>query len=129
MSKKVGRAIAGLACIGAAAGAVIAYLNIVKNDRKSLDEDFDDFSDEFEKTERSYTTIPKDVTDKADSLKEKAQNLKDDIADTAADITKDLKSAAMDVTEDVKDAATDLKDAVKDKAEDITDAIKETITE
>ena len=46
MSKKFGKAIVGLACIGAAAGAVIAYLKTVNKCSESLDDDFDDFLDE-----------------------------------------------------------------------------------
>ena len=73
MSKKFGKAIVGLACIGAAAGAVIAYLKTVNKCSESLDDDFDDFSDEFETGARNYTTIPKDVAAKAEELKENAE--------------------------------------------------------
>lgn len=83
MSKKVGKAVIGLACIGAVAGAVIAYLNTAKHDPKSLNKDFDDFSDEFEKPERSYTTIPKDAAaDLGDTVKEKAEDMTDAVKET-----------------------------------------------
>lgn len=93
MSKKFGKAIVGLACIGAAAGAVIAYLKTVNKCSESLDDDFDDFSDEFETGARNYTTIPKDVAAKAEELKENAETLVEDAKDTVREVAEDAEDA------------------------------------
>ena len=92
--KNLEKAIVGLACIGAAAGAVIAYLKTVNKCSESLDDDFDDFSDEFETGARNYTTIPKDVAAKAEELKENAETLVDDAKDTVREVAEEVKDAA-----------------------------------
>lgn len=74
MSKKAGKVMIGLACAGAVLGAVFAYLGIKKKHSEPFDDDFDDFSDEFEAEERTYTTIPKDTSGASDADPATAQD-------------------------------------------------------
>lgn len=67
MSKTIRNIIIAMACTGAVLGAVFAYFKTSQNRRKSLENDFDDFTDEFETREketeestvpeRTYTTL------------------------------------------------------------------------
>lgn len=63
MAKKLAKTLCGLTVLMVAVGGVLAYLKL-KEDRDSLDEDFDDFTDEFEDqescAERTYTTLSRD---------------------------------------------------------------------
>lgn len=65
MAKNVGKFLLGAAITGAAIGGAIAYLKKNGFPGDSLEEDFEDFTDEFEDctscAERTYTTIPNDV--------------------------------------------------------------------
>lgn len=62
MAKKIAKTLCGLTVVMAAVGGVLAYLKI-RDQKDSLDEDFDDFTDEFEdqdsSPERTYTTLSK----------------------------------------------------------------------
>lgn len=125
MSKKVEKTIIGLACIGAVAGAVIAYLKTVHKNGEAFDDDFDDFSDEFENGERSYTTIPKEGAVKAEKIKEKAETLADDAKDTAKEVAEEVKEAAEEIAAKTIDQAEEIIDQTKEAAE----TLKKEITE
>lgn len=70
MAKKLAKTLCGLTVVMVAVGGVLAYLKM-RDGKESLDEDFDDFTDEFETqdssdgqdayTERTYTTLSKET--------------------------------------------------------------------
>lgn len=64
MAKKLAKTLCGLTVVMIAAGGVLAYLKMKEN-QDSLDEDFDDFTDEFEDqdscAERTYTTLSRET--------------------------------------------------------------------
>lgn len=70
MAKKLAKTLCGLTVVVVAVGGVLAYLK-TRDGKDSLDEDFDDFTDEFETqdpsgdqdayTERTYTTLSKET--------------------------------------------------------------------
>ena len=80
MAKKLAKTLCGLTIVMVAVGGVLAYLK-TRDGKDSLDEDFDDFTDEFETqdpsgdqdayTERTYTTLSKETK------KEEASGKKD----------------------------------------------------
>lgn len=69
MAKKLAKTLCGLTVVMIAAGGVLAYLKMKQN-QDSLDEDFDDFTDEFEDqdtcAERTYTTLSRETKDQED---------------------------------------------------------------
>lgn len=69
MSKKLSKLLFTTALAGAAIAGGVAYLNKCKNTNDSMDEEFDDFEDDFDMDElteehtpssREYVTIPKE---------------------------------------------------------------------
>lgn len=73
MAKKIAKTLCGLTVVMAAVGSVLAYLKI-RDQKDSLDEDFDDFTDEFEdqdsSPERTYTTLSKTTKPEEDESEE-----------------------------------------------------------
>ncbi len=73
MAKKIAKTLCGLTVVMAAVGGVLAYLKI-RDQKDSLDEDFDDFTDEFEdqdsSPERTYTTLSKTTKPEEDESEE-----------------------------------------------------------
>lgn len=65
MAKNVGKFLLGAAACGAVIGGVVAYLKKNGFTTNTLEDDFEDFTDEFENcescAERTYTTIPNDT--------------------------------------------------------------------
>lgn len=82
MAKKLAKTLCGLTVVMVAVGGVLAYLKM-REDKDSLDEDFDDFTDEFEDqdccAERTYTTLSRDTKTQDDG--EETETSSSDISD------------------------------------------------
>lgn len=104
MSKKFGK-ILGFAAVAAAVGAAAAaFITRDKHSRNRLEDDFEDFTDEFEdddecasclNAERTYTTLPKDGVKKSE---EEASD--DEAEDETEEETADTEDASAEDTED-----------------------------
>ena len=123
--KKTGKFLLGLAAVGAAAGAIFAYLNKSKymEDWEEDDYDFDSgnfhLDPDLQSTDqREYVplTPKKDVEDAVDAVADKAEDAADAVADKVAD--------AADAAEDMADT---MADAVSDKVEDLADIVKDSV--
>lgn len=84
MAKKIAKTLCGLTVVMAAVGGVLAYLKI-RDQKDSLDEDFDDFTDGFEdqdsSPERTYTTLSKTTRSEEDEDEEEETETSDETAE------------------------------------------------
>lgn len=90
MAKKLAKTLCGLTVVMIAAGSVLAYLKM-KESKDSLDEDFDDFTDEFEEqdscAERTYTTLSRET---------KAHTEEEELSAPLSDTADETETAAED---------------------------------
>ncbi|MDD7740169.1 MAG: hypothetical protein SOT28_12030 [Fusicatenibacter sp.] len=105
MAGKTGKTLLCLTFAAAAVGGALTYFKM-KEKRNDLDEDFDDFTDEFEAEDentpkRTYTTLPKNA---ANHVRETAEDMKE----TAKEIFHEVKDAAQEIGKELKDSADEI---------------------
>lgn len=96
MAKKIAKTLCGLTVVMAAVGGVLAYLKI-RDQKDSLDEDFDDFTDGFEdqdsSPERTYTTLSKTTRSEEDEDEDEEESEETETSDETAEDEKAPQTA------------------------------------